>query len=83
MPSDDELFGMAANNTTRCGGLTQRARQIECALFRLRVPGTARSGKTRLAPVLYREAIGAGFGNTVGRPYLTIAWDTRLFRLLR
>jgi len=42
------------------GGLTEWARRIEMSPHRLRVIGTAGSGKTQLALAIYREALAAG-----------------------
>lgn len=46
--------------TRLSGGLAHWARCIECAPFRLRVLGTAGSGKTQLALGVMTDAIGAG-----------------------
>jgi len=46
--------------TRLSGGLAQWARRIEFEPFRLRVAGTAGSGKTQLALAVYRDAIRAG-----------------------
>lgn len=42
------------------GGLTEWARKLEMAPHRLRVVGTAGSGKTQLALAVYRDALAAG-----------------------
>jgi len=49
-----------ALSTRLSGGLAHWARKIECKPFRLRVIGTAGSGKTQLAMAVYRDAIAAG-----------------------
>lgn len=55
------LIGEARQLVTRVsGGLAHWARQIEMEPFRLRVSGTAGSGKTQLALAEYRAAIEAG-----------------------
>jgi len=46
--------------TRLSGGLTDWARQITFEPFRLRVEGTAGSGKTQLALAVYRDAVAAG-----------------------
>ncbi len=46
--------------TRLSGGLAQWARRIECEPFRLRVTGTAGSGKTQLALAVFRDALAAG-----------------------
>jgi len=61
VPEVNALVGEAQTLTTRLsGGLAQWARKIECDPFRLRVIGTAGSGKTQLAMAVYRDAIAAG-----------------------
>lgn len=55
------LVGRARNWVTRLsGGLATWARQLEFEPFRLRVVGTAGSGKTQLALRVMREAAAAG-----------------------
>jgi UvrD-like helicase family protein len=55
------LVGRARTLVTRVsGGLAQWARQLEFAPFRLRVTGTAGSGKTQLALAEFRAAVEAG-----------------------
>lgn len=55
------LLGEARTLVTRlAGGLAYWARQIDMTPFRLRVTGTAGSGKTQLALAEYRDAIQAG-----------------------
>jgi hypothetical protein len=49
-----------AAHTRLSGGLAQWARQLRFKPFRLRVLGTAGSGKTQLALAVYRDAIAAG-----------------------
>ncbi len=46
--------------TRLSGGLSEWARKIEFEPFRLRLTGTAGSGKTQLAMAVYRDAIKAG-----------------------
>ncbi len=55
------LVGRAQAMVTRLsGGLAHWARQLEFSPYRLRVTGTAGSGKTQLALAEYRAAIDAG-----------------------
>jgi hypothetical protein len=55
------LMGRARKMVTRVsGGLAHWARQLEYLPFRLRVKGTAGSGKTQLASAEFRAAIEAG-----------------------
>jgi hypothetical protein len=55
------MIGQARQLVTRLsGGLATWARQLEFRPFRLRVIGTAGSGKTQLALAEYRAAIDAG-----------------------
>ena len=55
------LMGHARNMVTRVsGGLAHWARRLDFAPFRLRVTGTAGSGKTQLALAEYRTTIEAG-----------------------
>lgn len=55
------LVGQARAMVTRVsGGLAHWARQLDLEPFRLRVTGTAGSGKTQLALAEYRAAIEAG-----------------------
>jgi hypothetical protein len=55
------LVGRARSLVTRVsGGLAQWARQLEFAPFRLRVTGTAGSGKTQLALAEFRAAVETG-----------------------
>lgn len=55
------LIGQARTLVTRvAGGLAHWARQIEVEPYRLRVTGTAGSGKTQLALAEYRAAIERG-----------------------
>lgn len=46
--------------TRLSGGLSSWARKIDCQPFRLRVVGTAGSGKTQLAMAVFRDAIDNG-----------------------
>jgi len=55
------LLGEARTLVTRvAGGLAHWARQLDMTPYRLRVTGTAGSGKTQLALAEYRDAIEAG-----------------------
>ncbi|MGO4579948.1 ATP-binding domain-containing protein [Cupriavidus sp. 2TAF22] len=55
------LIGQARSLVTRVsGGLAHWARQLDIEPFRLRVTGTAGSGKTQLALAEYRDAIARG-----------------------
>ena len=55
------LIGQARNLVTRlAGGLAYWARQLDIDPYRLRVTGTAGSGKTQLALAEYRDAIERG-----------------------
>jgi hypothetical protein len=61
VPEVGAIVGQVQTLYTRLsGGLTQWARQIECDPFRLRVIGTAGSGKTQLALAVFRDALAAG-----------------------
>jgi hypothetical protein len=61
VPEVNAIVGQAKTLYTRLsGGLTEWARQIECEPFRLRVIGTAGSGKTQLALAVFRDALAAG-----------------------
>ena len=60
-PDPSAMIGNAAQMVTRLsGGLATWARRLEFAPFRLRVVGTAGSGKTQLALAEYAAAIDAG-----------------------
>ncbi|AOK62286.1 nuclease [Burkholderia ubonensis] len=60
-PDTSALVGQAGTLVTRLsGGLASWARQLEFTPFRLRVIGTAGSGKTQLAVQAMRDAIAAG-----------------------
>ncbi len=60
-PDPSSMIGNAAEMVTRLsGGLATWARRLEFAPFRLRVVGTAGSGKTQLALAEYTAAIDAG-----------------------
>lgn len=60
-PDTSALVGRAEQMVTRlAGGLASWARQLEFSPFRLRVVGTAGSGKTQLALAEYRAAVEAG-----------------------
>ncbi|TCW78000.1 nuclease [Burkholderia sp. SRS-46] len=60
-PDTSALVGQAGTLVTRLsGGLAAWARQLEFTPFRLRVTGTAGSGKTQLAVQAMRDAIAAG-----------------------
>lgn len=55
------LLGEARTLVTRvAGGLSHWARQLDIDPYRLRVTGTAGSGKTQLALAEYRDAVHAG-----------------------
>lgn len=61
VPEVHALVGEAGALSTRLsGGLAHWARSISFEPFRLRVIGTAGSGKTQLAMAVYRDAIDAG-----------------------
>lgn len=61
VPEVHSVVGEAGALYTRLsGGLAHWARKIECDPFRLRVIGTAGSGKTQLAMAVYRDAISDG-----------------------
>ncbi|WP_263772127.1 ATP-binding domain-containing protein [Propionivibrio soli] len=61
VPEVTAVAGQAGTLYTRLsGGLTHWARHIECDPFRLRVIGTAGSGKTQLALAVLRDAVVAG-----------------------
>lgn len=61
VPEVNAVVGSAHALYTRLsGGLAHWARNIECEPFRLRVVGTAGSGKTQLAMAVYRDALEAG-----------------------
>jgi hypothetical protein len=49
-----------AVHTRLAGGLAEWGRRIDCEPFRLRVVGTAGSGKTQLALAVLRDAVAAG-----------------------
>ena len=60
-PDVSALIGQARTMITRvAGGLAHWARQLDFQPFRLRVEGTAGSGKTQLALAEYRAAVEAG-----------------------
>ena len=61
VPDVQAIAGQARTLYTRLsGGLATWARQIEFEPFRLRVIGTAGSGKTQLALAVYQDALAAG-----------------------
>jgi hypothetical protein len=61
VPEVSALAGQAQALYTRlAGGLAEWARRIEMSPFRLRVTGTAGSGKTQLAMAVLRDALAAG-----------------------
>jgi hypothetical protein len=61
VPNANAFVGQAHTLYTRLsGGLAEWARRVECEPFRLRIIGTAGSGKTQLALSVFRDAIAAG-----------------------
>ncbi|NMG27574.1 ATP-binding domain-containing protein [Aromatoleum evansii] len=61
VPEVNAIVGQAEALYTRlAGGLAEWARRIEMEPFRLRVTGTAGSGKTQLAMAVFRDALAAG-----------------------
>ena len=61
VPDVQAITGQARTLYTRLsGGLATWARQIECEPFRMRVIGTAGSGKTQLALSAFQDALAAG-----------------------
>ena len=69
------LIGHARNLVTRVsGGLAHWARQLEFDPFRLRVTGTAGSGKTQLALAEYRAALEPASGRSMSAT--TARWPT-------
>lgn len=61
VPDVSTLAGQARSLFTRLsGGLAHWARQIECTPQRLRIVGTAGSGKTQLALAVFNDAVAAG-----------------------
>jgi pantothenate kinase-related protein Tda10 len=75
VPEVHAVVGEAHAIYTRLsGGLAEWARRIECSPFRMRIIGTAGSGKTQLAMAAYRDALAAG-----RRPFTcatTAPWPT-------
>ena len=60
-PDANAYVGQAQTLYTRLsGGLAEWGRKIACEPFRLRVIGTAGSGKTQLALSVFRDAVAAG-----------------------
>ncbi len=60
-PDANAYVGQAQTLYTRLsGGLAEWARKIECEPHRLRIIGTAGSGKTQLALSVFQDAISAG-----------------------
>ena len=59
-PDTSALVGCAGTLVTRLSAACRAARQLEFAPFRLRVTGTAGSGKTQLAVQAMRDAVAAG-----------------------
>lgn len=61
VPEVNAIVGQAEALYTRlAGGLAEWARRIEMEPFRLRVTGTAGSGKTQLAMAVFRDSLAAG-----------------------
>lgn len=61
VPEVNAIVGQAYAMYTRlAGGLAEWARRIDMTPFRLRVTGTAGSGKTQLAMAVFRDAVTAG-----------------------
>ncbi len=61
VPDVSALVGQAGKLYTRlAGGLAEWGRRVEFEPFRLRVVGTAGSGKTQLALAAFRDALEAG-----------------------
>ncbi len=61
VPDPSTMIGQASALVTRLsGGLATWARQLEFSPFRLRVAGTAGSGKTQLALAEFQSALAAG-----------------------
>ncbi|KON81695.1 ATP-dependent helicase [Azoarcus sp. PA01] len=61
VPDVNAFIGQAEALYTRlAGGLAEWARRIDMQPFRLRVTGTAGSGKTQLAMAVFRDALAAG-----------------------
>ncbi|TCJ17968.1 nuclease [Parasulfuritortus cantonensis] len=61
VPDVDAAIGRSRQVYTRlAGGLAHWARHIDCRPFRLRITGTAGSGKTQLALQVVRDAVAAG-----------------------
>lgn len=61
VPDVDAAIGHGERVYTRlAGGLAEWARRIDCQPFRLRVTGTAGSGKTQLALAVLGDAVAAG-----------------------
>jgi hypothetical protein len=61
VPDPSAMIGQANQLVTRiAGGLATWARKLEFSPFRLRVTGTAGSGKTQLALAEYQAALAAG-----------------------
>lgn len=61
VPNANAFVGQAHTLYTRLsGGLAEWARKIQCEPFRLRINGTAGSGKTQLALSVFRDAVLAG-----------------------
>jgi hypothetical protein len=61
VPEVHAVVGEAGTLYTRLsGGLSEWARKLDFSPFRLRVTGTAGSGKTQLAMAVFRDALAAG-----------------------
>ncbi len=61
VPNANAFVGQARTMYTRLsGGLAEWGRKVECTPFRLRIIGTAGSGKTQLALSVFKDSVLAG-----------------------